>query len=265
MGHNSLSFYGDKFVGNIDEFIIERFYNNDHKLCEVKIKDENNDEYTFSVFKYENGFPLILDEVKKLFDGIKSLNYIKVSITTDPTIKNSSIDEYLMYRHLESTPLHEHELKPNFRIDLRLQNVFVFNWLMGITNYNENKIFAFKRKFITDSNSNDVSYATVNEKRCNILTEEKIYNLSSSTKIRDEFANYPPSKHILDKWFGGGGRGPGTREENFYRIAKNLVINIDPTLLKIKMLKIVKMYDESFKTWVDFVFDRVRNIKDVSL
>jgi hypothetical protein len=264
MGHNSLSFYGDKFVGNIDEFITERFYNDDHKLHKIHIKDENNEEYTFSVFKYENGFPLILDEVKKLFDGIKSLNYIKVSITNTREKENPSVDEYLMFRHLESTPLHEQELKPNFRIDLRLQNVFVFNWLMGITNYHENKIFAFKRKFITDSNSNDVSYATVNEKRCNILTEEKIYNLSSSKNISNEFANYPPSKHILDKWFGGG-RGPGTREENFYRIAKNLVANIDPKLLNLKMLKIVNMYDDSFKTWVNFVSGRVANIKGVSL
>jgi hypothetical protein len=72
MGHNSLSFYGDKFVGNIDEFITERFYNDDHKLHKIHIKDENNEEKTFSVFIYETGLRLILDKVKKPFDGIKS-------------------------------------------------------------------------------------------------------------------------------------------------------------------------------------------------
>lgn len=247
MGHNSLSFYDDKFVGNIDEFITKRYYNCERKIYKVDIKDENSEEYTFSVFKYENGFPLILDEVKKLFDGIKSLNYIKVSITYNPFNDNSQIDEYLMYRHLECTPLHEQELKSNFKIDLRLQNVFVFNWLIGITNYHENKIFAFKRKFITDSNSNDVSYATVNEKLSNL-------NL-----------DYTPTEHILDKWFGGGGTGIKTREENFYRIAKNLVANIDPDLLRIKLLKIVNIYDKNFTTWVKLVYDRITNIKGVSL
>jgi hypothetical protein len=55
-------------VGEIDNIISEKFYNDKNKLFKIKL----NNDLILNVFKYKNDFPLILDEVKPLFNMLRT-------------------------------------------------------------------------------------------------------------------------------------------------------------------------------------------------
>jgi hypothetical protein len=222
-----LDFYGNKFVGNIDKFITDKFYKDNHKLYRVTIQDQR-EHYIYSVFKYKTAFPLILDEVKNLFKGIPSLNYIKVSIKDNPENENSPETEYLMCRHLPCKPLTEYKYPTNLSIQL----TFAFYWLMCIPETFESKIFVFP---------NNMDNIYINNDRFSQMNEQNFI-------LKDKRCE--PSEHIIDKWFEG-------KRENFDLTLQILLNDVDPNLLRIQMLKIVKKYDEKYITWVTQVLAKV--------
>ena len=83
-------------IGSIDEMIVEKFYDKQHKLNKVKL----DNGLILNVYKYKTAFPLILEEVKPLFN----LSKVKYNIVI---IRNFLITQYLVLR---KTPLIRHEL-----------------------------------------------------------------------------------------------------------------------------------------------------------
>lgn len=214
-------------VGKIDDLIKEKYYK-DGKLNTIELRINN---LVLGVKKYKNAFTFILNEAKKIFN-VSFVNYNLVTI--DDVV-------YLAYKHNNSVSLYDYCENNDIKGKLRhvyLQRTFVFNWLMFVNNNYENKIHVMPRKYCNDIgvdtiNSETVTFVTIGEK---------------SFKFND--TKYIISKNIIDNWFDGS-------YEVFNDVVSKMVKSIDPELLRIELLKIVKEYDETYISWVNVVYKNI--------
>ena len=210
----------------INQFITKRYYDKDANLYRIELEGQDKDKF-ISVVKYTNAFPLILDEVKRIF-LLHYMEYVKVRIDDE---------NYLIYEHYdESVPLEEHTGRKNITAIRRL---FVFNWLMCINSNHESKIRVFT------SDLNDIKGSKMTSVA---MIVERSYNLKPD--------NFPISKSIMDRWFDGN-------NINFERTLKFMIENISPNTLKSNLNKIVNRYDNDFSWWVNLVIDRIMQLSSV--
>jgi hypothetical protein len=217
-------------VGEIDNIISEKFYNDKNKLFKIKL----NNDLILNVFKYKNDFPLILDEVKPLFNMLRT----KYNIVIIDKIK------YYAYKNLNNTPLKEyvkHNVIKNTMKHIDLQQIFIFNYLMCINSNFENNIYVFpsydRASIIDTKYEYCVSFKVINEKSYK-------YD-SSDSEI---------SKRILKEWFNNS-------IDDFLRIASKMVRSMDPDLLRFELLKIVRKYNDDYVSWVNSVYNKVREVR----
>lgn len=224
-------FFDGTYVGNIDRYIIQKYYKKD-KLYEVELNIQDN--LKLNLIKL-NKFVLILNEVKDKF-FISKIYYNIVSIYGE---------DYIAYEKLDIIPLLEYTKHNNINgkiLKLNLQRLFVFNWLMCINNNLEHKIYTFPARNLDNitetKTSKNVYFITVNEKSFKYSPDE--------CQI---------SQTILKKYFEDS-------NEKFEDLAKMMVRNINMDKLRTELLKIVKKYDESYISWVNVVYKRLSDFKE---
>lgn len=224
------SFNGEN-VGEINQYIKLKHFTNENKLYRLELNIQNN--LTINVVKYKNLFPLIINEIKPIF----SILNVRYNIVLIDGIK------YLAYKNYNNIPLEEYVKESNYKNSLAhldLQRLFVFNWLMCLGSNYENNIYVFP-------NSNNPHLINV-KKSTNVffisIKEHSFKYLSTDCII---------SRHIIKEYFNNS-------EEQFYKIAKNMVRDIDINALRQEMNKIVNKYDNDFIGWVNVVYDRITNL-----
>jgi hypothetical protein len=215
-------------VGSIDELIIEKFSEKD-KLDKVKLINGLN----LNVYKYKNAFPLILEEVKPLFN-LSKVKYNIVSIENEKyyayeNLNNINLKEYMKYNSVKNNMKHK-----------ELQIIFIFNYLMCINCNLENKIHIFPSY---NAEICDTRYETfVNFKVIN----EKSYKYNSN--------KVDVSKRIINEWFEDS-------VEEFQNLTTKIVKSIDAELLRQGLLKIVRKYDDNYVSWVNSVYNKILEAK----
>jgi hypothetical protein len=218
-------------VGSIDKYISEKITENE-KYDIVKLNIQN--EIILNVYKCKNLFPLILNEVKTFFE-IPKIYYNIVLIDSQ---------KYLAYENLNNVSLLEYsetiDIK-NESLLFQLQRIFAFNFLMCINSNYENKIKVFPNNtnpFIVDmKNTKSVIFKSINEK-----------------SFKYDILYHEIPKSILERWFEGS-------LENFRKVVKDMVNEIDPDSFRQETLKIVRKYDESYVPWVNSIYLNIRNAK----
>jgi hypothetical protein len=214
-------------LGKIDELIKTRNYKNG-KLYTIELKIN---DLVLGVKKYKTPFALILNEAKKIFN-VSFVDYNLVNI--DNIV-------YLAYKYNNSVSLQDYHENNDFKGKIRhiyLQRTFVFNWLMFVNSNHENKIHVVPRKYC-----NDISVDTINSDAVTFVTTGE-----KSFKFKD--IKYNISNNVIEEWFDGS-------RENFYDVVSKMIKPIDPELLRIELLKIVKKYDESYVSWVNIVYKNI--------
>ena len=227
--------FDNSYIGPIDDDICEKIgkYDNTGKLKQIRLKNG----LLLNVTKYVNNFTLILEDIKPVFEVLKTKYHIANVDGTD----------YLIYKSYNSVKLSEyHKSNKNFKRTLAyydLQRTFVFNWLMCL-NVNESKIYVFpsfdKFEVVDVLKSDYVFFKIINEK----------------SFICDAKNNYP-TKTLIDKWFDGS-------YEKFFDLATLMTKDINPSSLKILMNKIIIKYDskntKNYEAWINAVQERLFHI-----
>jgi hypothetical protein len=218
-------------VGNIDELIKTKNYKNG-KLHSIELKI---DDLVLGVKKYKTPFAFILNEAKKIFN----VSFVDYNLVTIEDVV------YLAYKYNNSVNLQEYHENNDFKGKLRhvyLQRAFVFNWLMFVNSNYENKIHVVPRKYC-----NDISVNTINSEAVTFVTIGE-----KSFKFKD--TKYTISNNVIDEWFDGS-------KEIFHDMVLKMIKPIDPELLRIELLKIVKKYDERYISWVNIVYKNIIQYK----
>lgn len=231
MYESILNFDNISDVGEISQYIIERFYNEKGDLDKVKLNIQDN--IIINIYKYKNDFPLIINEVKKLF---RTSN-----ITTYNIVKIDGV-KYLAYENLNNIPLKEYNIDSGFFVRQIIKNTICLNHLLCINSNYDNKLFVFPTHFnpflIDVKNSKYVVLKSIKEKsfKYDIMTHE-IY------------------KSILDKWFDGS-------VEEFMKICKNIANEMNPNVLRQEMLSICRKYNDDYVSWVNSVYNKIIEAKE---
>jgi hypothetical protein len=217
-------------VGDIDEYIEEKFFNEKKKLYKVKLNIQNN--LVINVYKFKNIFPLLINEIRKFFRGINVTQY---NIATIEGVK------YLVYENMNNISLNEYNNKNSIFTYHNIQYILCLNYILCIhSNFEKNiivKPLHFNPYVIDVKNSDFVTFKTIKEK-------------SFKFKIIDHII----SKSILDKWFNGS-------LEEFQKKVKFLVNEIDPYALHQEMVKICYKYDDTYVSWANIVRDMIIRAK----
>jgi hypothetical protein len=219
------NFDNSKDLGSIDEYIVEKIYNEKKELYRAKLNIQR--DMIIDVFEHKkNNLPLVLNEAKKLLN----VAYIGYNIVTIEGKK------YLAYESLNNIPLKDYkvDIKNNF-LKYNIQKIFVINYLLCVKFNYENKIFAFSRHFnpyvIDMSVSKNVIFNSVNEKF-----------------FPYDITKYEIPDTILNKYFNGS-------LEIFRKIAKRIVNEIDAEAFKQEILTIARKHDDKCVNWTNSVYD----------
>jgi hypothetical protein len=205
-------FQTGNYIGSIDKIIDEISFFDD-EIVKFKINTSIDEKFEYSVFKYKNETPLIVDSMKKYFSLIKN-NYV---------IANIKNERYLIYRSHNHISVEDY-LKVNsikYIID-SVRDIFAFNWFMCVKNgvclsYEKNiKIRTFN-PLITN----------IGECTLSLLP----YTIGETGYISDIKKDII-SPTILNKWFEG-------KLENFYKVARRLLEGIDPDTFRNHLEEII--------------------------
>lgn len=227
--------FNNSHLGNIDEYVEGRLYNEKNKLIKIKLKIKNEESITLNIRKYKSPFTLIINEVKGLFSTIIRVNY---HIATMDNI------EYLLSPDYEHIPLYKYMEKHNPEKTvhmLAIRYAFIFNWLMCINSNYESKINVF---------SDFINYGVADVYNNSILFVQTFSEKSFSRNL----SKYDISKFILNKYFDGS-------MEYFNKITQKFIESIDSNKIKFALERIVKKYDESYLWWVNIVYERLLSLK----
>jgi hypothetical protein len=242
------------YIGNLDELIsekkIEMIRNDKNILIQLKvfgISDYLNSdihpaikpEYeVFSVIKFKNDIPLILDITKKMF-CIYNCDYV---------IGKIEGEKYLIYKNDNNVSLNDylqHNEKRNISYLVKL--IFVFNWIMCVKNglclsYENNIFIKSLNPFVSD---------TV---ECKNFIQAFSINENNFTYDADKVI----SPTILNKWFDG-------EVENFYNLARNMLNGINADVFRGKFKEIINFYNPEYIPWSNTVYERISFIKNMEL
>lgn len=224
--------FDNAHLGNIDEYIEGKLYNEKNKLVKIKLK--SNDGITLNVLKYKTPFIFMLNEMKKHFRCIHKVEYNIATINDIDYLLYEDYDNISLANYIEKS-----DYKKRLSAELEIQMLFAFNWLMCVNNNYENRINVF---------------TYTNFYKClDIYKTNKVYFQSVGEKSYNKNFKYDISKFILNKYFNGS-------MENFNKIVSILISEIDPNKVKFEMEKVVKKYDESYMWWVNIVYEKLLSL-----
>jgi hypothetical protein len=234
--NSSFKIFDGNFVGSIDKYIKEKIYDENNKL--IKIININND--SFNLLLMTNELPLILDSIKPYFYLIKT----KYNIVLIENVK------YLMYECENEITLSKYMSSKNDNCFL-MENVrrrIVFNWLMCIKKcsksyYEENIYIKTYNPLITRV-----------EECSNLL---KFFTINENDYYTDILKNSEIPKSVLDEWFNGS-------YEIFYSYVQELLKGIDVNILRSKISNIIGFYNGEYAYWLNSVYDRILNAKNLN-
>jgi hypothetical protein len=233
--------FDNSYVGEIDSYIINERIDEENKLSIISLSIQN--ELEIILFDYKNNFPLIIDEMKKLFVicrtyynivSVKNKKYLAVKYTNDVSFK--------VYNENNVN-------KSIYERDIR--KLIIFNWLMCINDISlnlENKFYVrpiAKVKVSNTRKNNMVIFYSINEKGFNYL----------NSKEYEKSSNIPIS--LVKEWFNNS-------IELFYEYVNDMINDIDCDKLRNEASKIVNKYDKEYISWVNAMYNRVRDAKFAS-
>jgi hypothetical protein len=217
---------------DVSEIIDEKFHNDKNKLVKIKLKND----LILNLFKYKNKFPLILEEVKPLFDIPKTrYNIITIDNQKYYAYKNSNsicLKEYLKYN----------EIKNSLRYR-EIQLVIIFNYLMCVNNNFENKILVFP---------NYVKSSIIDTKYSDFV----IFKVAGEKSYKYDHNESRISKRILKEWFDDS-------EEEFQEMSYRMVKAMDADLLRWELKEIVFKYDSDYVSWINSVYNKIVHAKNI--
>jgi hypothetical protein len=203
----------------------------------------------YNIIPFVNEFLLILDDIKKYFYLIR---------TGYKPMINDNNEIYLMYKN-------ENIISVNFDKLISIKNsyfyesvrrIFVFNWIMAVKGgysigFENNILVKTSNPLITKIEECDyILYVyTHNENGFNFESER----------------NFEVPKNMLNKWFKPKGiRNQGKKPlDEFYKEAKNLIMEMDADVFRSKFSDIVNYYNPNYNNWVNVAYERFKFIKNL--
>ncbi len=234
-----LIFNGD-YVGKLDNKISNKIFldstNSENKLTKISFID--NEGVYYNVQKFTNELPLIIDKIKSYF-------YL---INTRYNIGEIDNVKYLYYEYSNEIPFSQFkdENKENFFVISNMRRIIIFQYLMCIKPLNcsiENNIFV---------RSNNPLITRPQE--CNFLLH--FYTVNENDYFMDLNKGFEIPNTLINTWFDG--------DINIFNecISQSLK-GIDANVLRNKLSDIVKFYNDDYKYWINSVYNRVLNFKNI--
>jgi hypothetical protein len=243
------------YIGNIDNFIKEKFYKegNLYRII-IGFPQENNlymsEKFVYNVTKYTNEFPIIIDKVKNFFNLI-SVRYNIVTINKENYLIYKNYNEVTLKDYLEIIDNSEQDSYKNQKIKDDVKKVIGFSWLMCIKNGAYSGVGGFENNIlIKPYNSIVTNIKEYNSPVFLYSINDKKYGL----KLSDTSLNIP--ENALNKWFDGS-------LEEFYKVVKSMIQGIEADFMRSKILDIVNEYNNDYVVWVNAVYERFRFIKNL--
>jgi len=232
-----------------DKFIKDKKYNSEGELKVVKILDEY-----LSLDKFKNNFSFILNAVKPSF----SFNYIEFyKLKFDSENNTNEYIGHITSNEITLNDLSSDKIKENI---IYIRRILTFNWLMCV---NQNDISEVKHNLkacpfvksdIADvKNSSNLIFYYINED----LPLKYLHNDKNPSKYLISGSKDLPMT-IIKEFFSGS-------KELFYKYVSMIAKGIDPNKLKFKLESIVNIYDKKYTIWINLVYNRFMNAKDIAL
>ncbi len=232
------------------KFINNKFYNDNGDVISIQISDTR-----FNLIKYKNEFGLILNKIKPYFNLIYNIFY-KLELDGN---------KYLMYKSINDISLLEFE---KFNVNSKkiinsniteIRKILVFNWLMCV---NQNTLSEVKNniRITTFSDNRVINFKNISSCHLNLIfnyfNESLEFNNMYSKKYLTSGSKDLP-KTIIKEYFDNS-------IELFYDYVCFIMDGIDPTNLKIELLKIVRKYNQEYIPWVNVVYERLLSAKNLT-
>jgi hypothetical protein len=226
-------------IGEINKYIKYKEISNENKLYKIELNIQDN--LNLLVHDYKNDFPLIIDEMKGFF-SICSTYYNIVTIDDKKYLVSKYVNDISFRKYKEYN-------KNKISYERDVKKMLIFNWLMCVNDLSlniENKFLVrplLNYKVADTLNSNFICVCSTNEKGFHYLNTKEY-----------EAYNNPPST-IIKEWFDNS-------IEKFYEFTKNMVCQIDSEKLRMEATNIVNKYDKDYISWVNSMYNRVRDVKN---